>query len=220
MLTIINIFTLAVKDIRLRIFNLGLTWLALVSASIILSLLPADFGSLPLFLFPVLAVAFLSLFYLEWLISDEKERGTFLLLRTLPVSDRAIISSKLITLGLLLAVHPLAVLPSALINPVNLLAMAVTGLTAVSVFMGCVWGILFFLVLRGANKYVIPFFAILLISLVALVMMKKFPWLPGFLMSLPAHAPAVILLTPFSCLLGWWLTCRYMSSRDSAELVD
>ena len=220
MLTIINIFTLAVKDIRLRIFNLGLTWLALISGSVILSLLPADFGSLPLFLFPVLAAAFLSLFYLEWLISDEKERGTFLLLRTLPVSDRAIISSKLVTLGLLLAVHPLAVLPSALINPVNLLALTVTGLTAVSVFMGCVWGILFFLVLRGANKYVIPFFAILLISLIALVMMESFPWLPRFLMTLPAHAPAVILLTPFSCLLGWWLACRYMSSRDSAELVD
>ena len=220
MLTIFNIFVLAGKDIRLKIFNLVLIWLALITGSIILSFFSLKFGPLPLFIFPTLMTSFLSLFYMEWLISDEQDHGTFLWLRTLPVSDRTVVSSKLAALGILLVIHPLAILPSALINPVNLLASAVTGIIALSVFSGCVWGMLLFLMLKGANKYIIPLFAILLLSLVALIMMKSLPWLPEFLMTLPAHIPAVILSTPLSWLLGWWLTCKYFESRDSAGLVD
>ena len=117
MQTILNIFLMTAKDIYLKIVNLSLIWIGLLAGSILLSLLSPKSGPVPLFVFPILMTSFLSLFYMEWLISSEKERGTFLWLRTLPVSDRTIVSSKTLTLALLLAIHPLAVLPSALINP-------------------------------------------------------------------------------------------------------
>lgn len=215
-----HIFLITSKDIYLKIINLSIIWTGLVTGSVILSFVSNKTGPVPLFLFPIFMTAFLSLFYMEWLISNEKETATFLWLRTLPVSDRTIVSSKLLTLALLLAVHPLAILPSALINPVNLLVFLVSGIITATLFCGCIWGMLMFLVLNGANKYVIPLFVIIMISLVALIMMQKLPWLPDFLMTLPTNIPAVILFTPLSCLLGWWLACRYFESRDSADLVD
>ncbi len=218
--TILNIFLITAKDVYLKVVNLLFIWAGLVTGSLLLSFVSHETGPVPLFVFPILMTAFLSLFYMEWLISNEKEKATFLWLRTLPVSDRAIVSSKLVTLALLLAVHPLAVLPSVLINPANLLSLAATGIVAVSVFSGCVWGMLIFLLLKGANKYIIPLLVILLLSLVALMMMQSFPWLPEFLMTLPTHVPWAILLTPFSWLLGWWLACRIFENRDSADLVD
>ncbi len=217
---ILKILLMTAKDIYLKIVNLSLIWGGLVAGSIFLSLLSPRSGYVPLFVFPLLMASFLSLFYMEWLISSEKERGTFLWLRTLPLSDRTIVSSKIITLALLLAIHPLAVLPSALINPVNLLVFLITGFIAVSLFCGCIWGMLLFLVLKGANKYVIPLFAIMIISLLALIMMQKFTWLPDFLTTLPSRYTALTLITPVSALLGWWVTCRYFESRDSNRLID
>lgn len=217
---ILKIFIMVAKDIRLKIVNLVFIWTALVAGSIILSFISHKSGPVPLFIFPILTSSFLCLFYMEWLISSEKEGGTFLWLRTLPLSDRSIVSSKIITLALLLAIHPLAVLPSALVNPVNLLVLLVTGIIAVSLFCSCIWGMLVFLVLKGANKYVVPLFVILLLSLFALVLMQKFSWMPDFLMTLPAQVPSVILIAPISALFGWWLTCKYFESRDSSQLVD
>lgn len=220
MSTILRIFALVVKDIRLKSVNLVCIWTGLVSGSVILSFISYTSGPLPLFIFPILMSAFLSLFYMEWLISSEKEGGTFLWLRTLPVSDRAIVSSKIITMALLLAVHPLAVLPSALVNPVNLLVLLVTGIIGVSLFCGCIWGMLVFLVLKGANKYLIPLFTVLLLSLLGIIIMQKFSWMPDFLMTLPSQVPSVILIAPVSAVFGWWLTCKYFESRDSLQLVD
>lgn len=217
---ILKIFVMVAKDIRLKIVNLVFIWIALVASSIILSFISHKSGPVPLFIFPILTSSFLCLFYMEWLISSEKEGGTFLWLRTLPLSDRLIVSSKTLVLALLLAIHPLAVLPSALINPVNLLVFLITVIIAFSLFCGCIWGMLVFLVLKGANKYVVPLFVILLLSLFALVLMQKFSWMPDFLMTLPAQVPSVILIAPVSAVFGWWLTCKYFESRDSSQLVD
>lgn len=217
---ILKVFVMVAKDIRLKIVNLIFIWAALVAGSIILSFISHKSGPVPLFIFPILTSSFLCLFYMEWLISSEKEGGTFLWLRTLPVSDRAIVSSKIITVALLLAVHPLAVLPSALVNPVNLLVLLVTGIIGVSLFCGCIWGMLIFLVLKGANKYLIPLFTVLLLSLLGIIIMQKFSWMPDFLMTLPSQVPSVILIAPVSAVFGWWLTCKYFESRDSLQLVD
>ena len=217
---ILNIFLMTAKDIYLKIVNLSLIWTGLVLGSIILSFIAPKSGPVPLFVFPILMTSFLSLFYMEWLISSEKERGTFLWLRTLPLSDRTIVSSKTLTLALLLVIHPLAVLPSALINTVNLMVFLITGFIAVSLFCGCIWGMLLFLVLRGANKYIIPLFTIIIISLMAIIVMQKFTWIPDFLLTIPSHSSVLALITPVSALLGWWFTCKYFESRDSAKLVD
>lgn len=218
--TILNTFLITSKDIYLKIINLSCIWAGLVSGSVILSFISDKTGPVPLFVFPVLMTSFLSLFYMEWLISNEKENGTFLWLRTLPVSDKTVVSSKVCTLALLLAIHPLAVLPSALINPVNLFVFLMTGLVAASLFCGCIWGMLIFLVLKGANKYIIPLFAIIIISLLALIIMREFDWLPGLVTTLPAGISAIWMIAPLTALLGWWLACRYFESRDSADLAD
>lgn len=211
---------LIIKDFRLKIFNLGLLWAFLVSGSLALSLLSGIVGQMPLLLFPLLMTAFLSLFYIDWLISNEKEGGTFTWLRTLPLSDMVIITSKMVTLGIMLAIHPLAVLPSAIIEPINGLAAGITAIVAVVMFCGSIWGMLFFLVFRGANRYVIPLFVILLLSLTALILMQRLPWLQDFLVGLPYSTPLAGFILPIAAFLGWWLACRIFSSLDSADLVD
>jgi len=213
-------FTLIIKDFRLKIRNLIPLWVALPLGSIALSFLPEGNGKLPIFLFPILMTAFLSLFDIEWLISHEKEMGTFLLLRTMPISDSLIVGAKIAGLGILLAVHPLAVLPSILIDPINLLSAGITSIFAVFIFCGAIWGMLFFLVFRGANRYVIPLFVILLLSILAMTIMRSFPGLQEFLVELPSRMPPAVFSIPFTALLGWWLTCRLLSHRDSSDLVD
>ncbi|MFH1965881.1 MAG: hypothetical protein ABIJ42_10130 [Acidobacteriota bacterium] len=96
----------------------------------------------------------------------------------------------------------------------------ITGIIAVSLFCGCIWGMLLFLVLKGANKYIIPLFAIIILSLFAVIVMREFTWMPDFLTTLPSRSAALALITPVSALLGWWFPCKYFESRDSSRLVD
>ena len=219
--SITKMVSLILKDIRIKAVNLVCIWTGLVAGSIVLSLITPDrLGIIPLFIFPLMISSFLALFYMEWLISEEKETGTFLLLRTLPISDRMIVSSKIATLAILLSAHALALLPSALVNPVNLLVFLITGIAMAGLLCGCIWGMLVFMILKGANKFVIPLFAILLLSILALLILRQFSWLPGFLTAIPVSLPAVCLSSALFAVLGWYLTCRYFESRDSSQLID
>lgn len=220
MLQTFPIFPLIIKELWTKAANISAIWIALIIGSILLNIFYEKVGIITLFAFPVFMSFFLSLFYMEWLISEEQENKTFLWIRTMPISAHSIVNSKIISLIVLLSAHPLSIIPSIFLNEINWIVFLITLITTFFAFCFCIWGMLIFLVMKGMNRYIIPTFAILFLSIIGISILKEFSAMSLPLPKLSLFFSLLFVIMVLITGIGWRLMCCYFTIRDSLDLVE
>jgi ABC-type transport system involved in multi-copper enzyme maturation permease subunit len=209
------------KDFQLHWRNiLGMTAGLAALVWVLLWLLPPPErqGVLPVVLVPML-VNF-QVGFATWLIDRERSRETFALLRAMPVSDAAIVTSKFAThavlnlysFGLMLAVYPRAL---TLLTPVTLVTVLVLCLT---------WGcsvIALRLVLPDKPGTIAPLTVLFVLALVGARLSQRHDLAAAF-DRLASHWWFQYALWGGALLTsgGLWLAAvRWFESRDTRDLI-
>jgi hypothetical protein len=156
----------------------------------------------------------------DWLSYYEKSKGTFAWIRTLPVSDELVVSSKfmansIIQIGAFF-------LPVLLTMPVLLrLDWAPWTLTAWLAVLAMASFMLFTkLAMSRRLGQAVPFIAAFSIILILMQLAKRFPSLLEELMYSVWTPPILLLLECLTIFGIWYLMCRWISAKDTPQLVD
>jgi predicted MFS family arabinose efflux permease len=216
-----HVLALMRKDFQVHWRNVFGTTAALSAlAWVLLWLLPPPErkGVLPVVLVPML-VNF-QVCYATWLIDRERSRETFALLRAMPVSDAAIVTSKfashailnLVSFGLMLAVYPRAL---TLLTPPTLVTILALCLT---------WGcsvIALRLILPDRPGTIAPLAALLVLAIVATRLSRRHDLGAAFdQLSLQWWFQYALwggaLVTSWAF---WLVAVRWFQSRDTRDLI-
>lgn len=172
--------------------------------------------------FPILSVSQ----FVQTLIWNEKARGTFLFLRSLPVSSGEVISTKLLVL--LLATTTTYLLPVGLLTySMARIGSSVSPLLAWTILW--IWIMLLLLGLATAaaaiafdqrRAVLLPYLVLALVGIVLKVAIDHYgPGLPAQLLKLQVHKWGVALAMFLIC-LAWRGVAHLFRTRDFVQLVE
>ena len=158
--------------------------------------------------------------YGDWLSYNERSKGTFTWLRTLPMSDQRVVSAKFATAFVMQSVAFLVPVFISVPEAVHsrYLPWTITawiGVLTVSSFM------LFTKLILGRRfGQVVPFAVVFLATLTAVQLSARFPTVWAVLVGYLLIPPVLILLELFLIAGLWLLMCKWISARDTPQLVD
>jgi ABC-type transport system involved in multi-copper enzyme maturation permease subunit len=216
-----RIWELAVKDIRLHAWSIVATQLSAVGLGWLgRAIGPEDPAADATLLFNINLI--LAGFWGDWLVSGEKLKGTVAWLRSLPITDFDLVTSKLVAQGF--CIVSLWVLSTGLLLrdvhggwSLTWAALLLTILAFGAVSLGCRWRF------RQKAGQLLPF-GVVLVPLVVITMAGRLGLdAPQALEALWDHQEgqvivAVALVTCYGA--AWWAALTWVRRSDTSRLVE
>lgn len=215
-----KLLALVVKDLYIYRRELALAWVGITGMTwVMFQMARPDSPTRALVFICSLDLAVMVGFG-DWLSYYEKSKGTFAWIRTLPLSDELVVSSKfmanwIIQIGAFFL--PVLFTMPALLRldwiPWTLTAwLAVLAMSSFMLFTKLAMG-------RRLGQAV-PFLAAFSIILILIQLGKRFPSLLGRLSHSTWTLPILLLVECLTIFGIWYLMCRWVTAKDTAELVD
>lgn len=215
-----RLLALVAKDLYLYRWEVLLSWVGIsaIAYFMLLRYHPPSVGSALIFLCSLDSAVMI--IYGDWLSYFEKSKGTFFWLRTLPISDRQVVSSKfaanaLIQVGTFFL--PIVLCLPHLLLPANLMWTLIAWfcILAISSFM-----LLTKLVFGRRFGQVVPLVAVLIVFIIGVWIVGQFPLL-WFAAGRSVWTPLVLVTTELVVISGlWYLMCAWVAAKDTPQLVD
>jgi hypothetical protein len=218
-----KLLSLVRKDLQIHHAGILGGWLTVLLVHSLLGLVKSYSGVEQELLLLVLMNVYLNFLYSDWLIYREKTKRTFAFLRSLPISDSLLVTSKFIVyLGLLIIGF---LLTSAILVPesfsrtqMSILLMYLAVLLGFgSTHLVCKW------LMGPRTGQFVPFLWAFILLVLLSYLSSAFPMAWNLLEKVWLTAGCLSLLSVFCVVwiaLAWWVTVRVVSSRDTKALLD
>ncbi|MEJ2077647.1 MAG: ABC-2 transporter permease [Acidobacteriota bacterium] len=215
-----RMLALVVKDLYLYRWQVGLCWIGATAFScVLLTKMPPQSRDRALFFFCALDCAFMVVFG-DWLSYFERSKGTFSWIRTLPVSDRLVVSAKfaanvVIQVGVFFL--PISFSAPQFLERVRVewTVTAWLSLVAISSFM-----LLTKLAFGQRFGQIIPLAVVFLFMVGSIPIRNRFPLLWAGISEFVWRPRALIPLELVIIAGLWYLMCKWVAAKDTPQLVD